>query len=155
MVSLHRDTGYQHLEKLDFSGLAAVSGLSVKLKQVPFWVRLSTGPPMRMVALNGHIDWVITNDLEEKTNRFVAENKTNVRWQIEDFHRSFIQLTGSERCQCRNAQAQRNLLACCYHARISLKINAMKTCKTVYRLRTESFEQYLKLKLQNPQIKPI
>ena len=155
MVSLHRDTGYQHLEELAFLGSTAVSGLSVKLKQVPFLVKLSTGPPTRIVAPNGHIDWVITNDLEEKTNRFVAENKTNVRWQIEEFHRSFKQLTGSERCQCRSAQAQRNHLACCYHAWISLKAKAIKTCKTVYRLRTELFEGYLKLELQSPQIKAV
>ncbi len=150
MVSLHRDTAYQHSDELDFSGSAAVPGLSVKSKQVPFLVRL-----FRIVAPNGHIDWVITNDLEQKTNRFVAQNKTNVRWQVEDFHRSFKQLTGSERCQCRNAQAQRNHLACCYHAWISLKAKAIETCKTVYRLRTGLFEQYLKLELQNPQIKAI
>ena len=73
MVSRHRDTGYQHLDELDFSGSAAVPGLSVKLKQVPFLVRL-----FKIVAPNGHIDWVTTNDLEEKTNRFVAENKCSL-----------------------------------------------------------------------------
>ena len=89
MVSLHRDTGYQHLDTLDFSGSAAISGLLVKLRQVPFLVKLSTGPPTRIVAPNGHIDPLITNDLENKTICFVAENKNNVRWQIEEFHRSF------------------------------------------------------------------
>ena len=150
MVSLHRDTGYQHLDKLDFSGSASVSGLLVKLKQVPFLVKL-----FKIVAPNGDIEWLITNDLGENMNQFVAENKSKVRWQIEEFHRSFKQLTGSERCQCRNAQAQRNHLACCYHAWISLKVKAMKTFKTIYRLRTELFENYLKLALQNPQIKAI
>ena len=37
----------------------------------------------------------------------------NVRWQVEEFHRSFKQLTGSEKCQCRKARSQRNHLACC------------------------------------------
>ena len=31
-----------------------------------------------------------------------------VRWQGEEFHRSFKQLTGAEKCQCRKASAQRN-----------------------------------------------
>ena len=150
MVSLHRDTGYQHLEELAFWGSAVVSGLLVKLKQVPFLVRL-----FKIVTQNGDIDWLITNDLEKKTNRFVAEDKTNIRWQIDDFHRSFKQLTGSERCQCRTAQVQRNHLACCYRAWISLKAKAIKTCKTVYRLRPELVEEYLKLELQNPQIKAV
>ena len=33
-----------------------------------------------------------------------------VRWQVEAFHRSFKQLTGSEKCQCRKTESQRNHL---------------------------------------------
>ena len=68
MVSLHRDTGYQHLEELAFWGSAAVSGLSVKLKQVPFLVKL-----FKIMAPNGHIDWVITNDLERVGKFYIVE----------------------------------------------------------------------------------
>ncbi len=46
----------------------------------------------------------------------LVEATTRTRWQVEEFHRSFKQLTGAERCQCRRAQAQRNHLACCYLA---------------------------------------
>uniref|UniRef100_UPI003743E020 transposase n=1 Tax=Spirosoma profusum TaxID=2771354 RepID=UPI003743E020 len=56
------------------------------------------------------------NDLDASVNRFVAELANDTRWQIETFHRSFKQLTGSERCQCRKARSQRNHLACCYQA---------------------------------------
>ena len=37
-----------------------------------------------------------------------------VRWQVEEFYRSFKQLTEAEKCQCRTANAQRNHLQCCY-----------------------------------------
>ena len=150
MVSLNRETGYQHLEDLTFSGTAAKAGLLVKLKQVPFLVRL-----FKIVALNGGIDWLITNDLRETMTCFVAENRNAVRWQIEDFHRSFKQLTGSQRCQCRNAQAQRNHLACCYHAWVSLQMKARRVMKTMYQVHNDLFRSYLKLELANPHIQAI
>lgn len=150
MVSVSRERGYQHLTELDFSGLAETSGLSVKLKQVPFLVRL-----FKIVALNGDIDWLITNELSETMTRFVAENRNAVRWQIEDFHRSFKQLTGSQRCQCRKAQAQRNHLACCYHAWVSLRLKAKQVLKTIYQVHNDLFTNYLKLELLNPHIKAI
>ncbi|MCY7358633.1 MAG: hypothetical protein LH609_14480 [Rudanella sp.] len=55
LVSLHRDTGYQHLDTLLFDEKTIVTGLSVKLKEVPFLVKL-----FKIVAQNGDIDWVIT-----------------------------------------------------------------------------------------------
>jgi hypothetical protein len=85
--------------------------LLVKLKEVPFMVKL-----FKIVAPNGDIEWVITNDLGHTVNLFVAELKNDNCWQVEDFHRGFKQLTGSEKCQCRKARSQRNHLACCYHA---------------------------------------
>ena len=53
------------------------------------------------MAPDGRIDWVVTNNLDHTVNRFVAELKNDNRWQVEDFHRGFKQLTGSEKCQCR------------------------------------------------------
>ncbi len=150
MVSLNRETGYQHLDELDFAGAGETLGLEVKLKQVPFLVRL-----FKIVALNGDIDWLITNDLGKTMTRFVAENRNAVRWQIEDFHRSFKQLTGSQRCQCRKAQAQRNHLACCYHAWVSLKLKAKQVLQTMYQVHNGLFSNYLKLELSNPHVKAI
>lgn len=155
MVSLSRDSGYEHLNDLDFSGAAGTSGLLVKLKQVPFLVRL-----FKIVSLNGDIEWLITNDLRQAMTRFVAENSSAVRWQIEDFHRSFKQLTGSQPhrrtgCQCRKAQAQRNHLACCYHAWVSLKLRAKQVFKTMYQVHNDLFSNYLKLELSTPHIKAI
>ncbi|AQG82523.1 transposase [Spirosoma montaniterrae] len=150
LVSLHRDTGYQHLDTLLFTEQTLATGLIIKLKEVPFQVKL-----FKMVAPNGDIDWVITNDLAASVNRFVAELANDTRWQIETFHRSFKQLTGSERCQCRKARSQRNHLACCYQAWVALQVKAKQTGKTLYRLRTELFSDYLRNELANPRIKAI
>lgn len=150
LVSLHRDTGYQHLETLVFDEQTLVTGLIIKLKEVPFKVKL-----FKLVALNGDIDWVITNDLDASVNRFVAELANDTRWQIETFHRSFKQLTGSERCQCRKARSQRNHLACCYQAWVALQVKANQVSQTIYQLRTGLFSDYLRLELANPRIRAI
>ncbi len=41
-----------------------------------------------------------------------------------EFHRSFKQLTGSEKYQCRKARSQRNHLSDCYSARVAMKVKA-------------------------------
>jgi hypothetical protein len=82
----------------------------------------------------------------------VAQKANDVRWQIEQFHREIKQLTGSEKCQCRKARSQRNHLAGCYHAWLSLKVKA-KTLKTsLYQIRKNLFSDYLKVELESPGI---
>ena len=70
----------------------------------------------KVVATNGDIDWIITNNLDETVTTQVAQEADDLHWQVEEFHRGLKQLTGSEKCQCRKARSQRNHLACCYHA---------------------------------------
>ena len=147
LVSVGRETGYQHLEELEFSDQTLVKGLVVKLKECPFTVKL-----FKVVAQNGDIDWVITNDLDHAVNLFVAEIKNDNRWQVEEFHRGFKQLTGSEKCQCRKARAQRNHLACCYHAWVSFKVKAKQMKTTVYQVRQSLFTDYLVQQLMNPTV---
>ena len=67
-------------------------------------------------------------------------------------HRGLKQLTGTERCQCRAARAQRNHLACCYHAWVSLKVRAKELGQTRYALRESLFSYYLRTELRNPRI---
>jgi len=150
LVSLHRDTGYQHLDTLVFDEKTLVTGLIIKLKQVPFKVKF-----FKLVAPDGDIDWVITNDLDASVNLFVAQLANHTRGQIETFHRSFKQLTGSARCQCRKARSQRNHLACCYQAWVALQVKAREVKQTIYQLRTALFSQYLTQQLANPTIQAI
>ncbi len=147
LVSVDRNRGYEHLNALFFNQQTLATGLLVKLKEVPFQVKL-----FKLVAPNGDIDWVITNDLGVSVNRFVAELANDNRWQIETFHRSFKQLTGSERCQCRKARSQRNHLGCCYQAWVALQVKAKQVGRTIYQLRTSLFADYLRHELANPRI---
>ncbi len=147
LVSLSKEQGYSHLEELLWTPATLASGILVKLKEVPFSVRL-----FKLVAPNGDIDWVITNDLAETVTAHVAEASSDVRWQVEELHRSLKQLTGSEKCQCRAARAQRNHFACCYHAWVSLKVKAMEFGQTMYELRDSLFSHYLRAELRNPRI---
>jgi hypothetical protein len=148
LVSLSKENGYIHLDELDWTEDRLKNGVIVKLKKVPFKVKL-----FKVVAKNGDIDWIITNDLDETMTVKVAQEADDLRWQVEEFHRELKQLTGSEKCQCRKARSQRNHLACCYHAWLSLKVQANALNKTIYRVRTDLFSDYLRNELRNPTIK--
>jgi hypothetical protein len=65
--SLNKEQGYSHLEELQWTSDRLAHGVVVKLKEVPFKVRL-----FKLVAPNGDIDWIITNDLDE-TVRLLAK----------------------------------------------------------------------------------
>lgn len=147
LVSLSKEEGYVHLDEFEWTPERMKTGVIVKLKKVPFKVKL-----FKVVATNGDIDWVITNDLDETLTTQVAQEADKLRWQVEEFHRELKQLTGSEKCQCRIARSQRNHLACCYHAWISLKVHAKQLKKTLYQVRTDLFSDYLREQLRNPQI---
>ena len=146
-VSLSKETGYQNLEVIEWTPETLISGQLVRIKEIPFWLKL-----FKLVATNGDIEWVITNNLTEDFTRLRAVEAIQVRWQVEEFHREFKQLTGSEKCQCRKARSQRNHLACCYSAWVAIKVKAQEMRKTAYQLRNGLFADYLKLQLRNPMI---
>ena len=146
-VSITKEIGYQDLAELEWSREELISGKSVRLKEVPFWLKL-----FKLVDTNGDIEWVITNKLTDDFTRLRAIEATQVRWQVEDFHRSFKQLTGSEKCQCRKERSQRNHLACCYAAWVAIKVKAAEMKTTMYQVRNGLFVEYLKFQLQNPTI---
>jgi hypothetical protein len=82
-----------------------------------------------------------------------AKEVNDVRWQIEQFHREIKQfLIGFRLCQCRKARPQRNHLACCYQAWISLKAKAKGFKTTLYQIRKNLFYGHLKAELDNPRI---
>ena len=148
LVSVDKDQGYIHLDELKWTPKQLIYGQSVKLKQVPFFVRL-----FKVVATNGDIEWVITNDDTPDFTIDGVKKQQKRRWAIEPFHRELKQLTGSERCQCRKAQSQRNHLACCYHAWLTLKVKAEELQTTLYQVRLQLFQSYLHSELCNPRIR--
>ena len=147
LVSLSKESGYVHLDEIEWTAERLKNGVLVKLKKVPFKVKL-----FKVVAKNGDIDWVITNDPDETMTTKVVQEANDLRWQVEEFHRELKQLTGSEKCQCRKARSQRNHLACSYHAWLSLKVQAKALGKTIYHVRTDLFSEFLRNELRNPTI---
>lgn len=150
MISTSKETGYQHLDELVFDKQTLLWGRVVKLKEVPFMVKL-----FKIVAPNGDIEWVITNNVDHTLDRKSAFSMNQVRWQIEVFHRGFKQVTGSEKCQCRKAISQRNHLACCYHAWVSITVMAKQLKTTIYQVRKKLFHGYLSHELLFPTIKAV
>lgn len=74
LVSLSKEAGYCHLEDIEWTAARLAQGVLVKLKEVPFYVRL-----FKLVAPDGAIDWVIPNDLAETVTAQVAEESSDVR----------------------------------------------------------------------------
>jgi len=148
LISLSKEDGYIHLDEIVWTATQLQNGIIVKLKKVPFKVKL-----FKVVATNGGIDWIITNNLDETVTTQVAQEANDLRWQVEEFHRELKQLTGSEKCQCRQQRSQRNHLACCYHAWLSLKVHAKALRKTLYRTRADLFSDFLRAELRSPTIK--
>ena len=147
MVSFSKEAGYIHLATVTWTAEQLANGQMVKLKEVPFKVRL-----FKVVATNGDIDWVITNSRDETLTTQVAQDASDVRWQIEELHRGLKQLTGTEKCQCRKGRSQRNHLACCYHAWLSLKVHAQQVGKTLYQAKHDLLSDYLRAELRQPRI---
>jgi hypothetical protein len=147
MVSLSKEAGYIHLDQIKWTPEQLENGLMVKLKEVPFKVRL-----FKVVATNGDIDWVITNSPDETLTTQAAQDVSDVRWQVEELHRGLKQLTGTEKCQCRKGRSQRNHIACCYHAWLSLKVKAKELGKTLYQTKRDLLTDYLRAELRQPRI---
>ena len=147
MVSLSKEDGWIHLDEIDWTEERLQNGMMVKLKEVPFKVRL-----FKVVATNGDIDWVITNCPDETLTTQAAQDASDVRWQVEELHRGLKQLTGTEKCQCRKGRSQRNHIACCYHAWLSLKVKANAIGKTLYQTKEDLLSDYLRAELAAPRI---
>lgn len=147
LVSLDDGETFVHLDEVDWTADRLARGIVVRLRKIPFAVKL-----FKLVATNGDIDWVVTNNLDSTLTAEVAQNANDVRWEVEQFHREFKQLTGSEKCQCRKQRSQRNHLANCYHAWITLKARARASKNTIYAVKRNLLRDYLRAELRNPTI---
>jgi hypothetical protein len=147
LVSLSKTGGYIHVQDIEWTPFRLEAGVSVKLKELPFRVQL-----FKVVATNGDIDWIITNNPALDLTAQAVRDTNALRWHIEQFHRELKQLTGSEKCQCRKARSQRNHLGYCYLAWFSLKIQARQLGISLYQVRQRIFDVFLTQALQKPPI---
>ena len=146
---------YVHLKEIEWTAQRLEEGVLVKLKKLPFPVRL-----FKIVAPNGDIEWLITNGSHtgqnEEPPRLTAhevKEKNAVRWHIEQLHRELKQLVGTAKCQCRKARSQRNHLACCYLAWVSIQQRARQIHTTCYQAKHLLWSDFLKSQLAMPTIK--
>ena len=146
LVSVSKEEGYKHLQDIEWTDERLQHGVRVKLKKVPFLVRL-----FKIVAPNGDIDWVITNS-DASLSADDVQDENAVRWQVEQLHRELKQLTGIEKCQCRKQRPQRNHIACCYQAWLAIKTKADEVGKTLYALVGDLLYEYLSAELRDPRI---
>ncbi len=154
LVSLSKEEGYVHLDQLVWSEEQLKHGMLVKLKELPFKVRLfKVALPDGSIEGVERVEWVITNaDRPDDPTTHSVQQENEVRWQVEQLHRELKQLTGIEACQCRKARAQRTHIASCYHAWLSLKVIAKRLSKTIYQVKSDLFSDYLRAQLRNPAI---
>jgi SRSO17 transposase len=145
LVSLDDGETWLHLQDIAWTDEMNQQGIIVRLSKIPFAVKL-----FKLVATNGDIDWVVSNNLDSTITTQVAQDANDVRWEVEQFHRELKQLTGSEKCQCRKQRSQRNHLANCYHAWATLKVKARQAQKTVYQLKHNLLREYLRAELREP-----
>jgi hypothetical protein len=125
--------------------------VSIKQQPVPFRVQL-----FKVVATNGDVDWVITNlptyDPQRPLTAEVVAHHQDVSRQIEQLHRELKQLTGTAKCQCRKARAQRNHITCCYLAIIAIHRKAREWATTAYAAVKRLLRVYLIAEFQHPGI---
>jgi hypothetical protein len=139
-------TGTEFLEKLEGDEQQLAQGQLVKLKELPFLVRL-----FKIVAPNGDTLGLITNQPLFNSAR-VTKQANDVRWQIEQLHRELKQLTGSAKCQSRKERAQRTPIALCYQAWLAIKVKAQALLQSSYLVVNDLFSDYLQAELPNPRI---
>lgn len=96
LIAEHRgEHAFQRIDSLDWTAEELASGKPVRLND--FWHKATL---YRVETLPGRIEHIVTN-AKTPPNANGARQECRIRWKIEQFHRELKQLTGIEKCQCR------------------------------------------------------
>ena len=106
----------------------------------------------RVLVSTHRTDYFVTNELVQNDTP-AAEQESNVRWLIEQFHREAKQPTGLQACQCRLARSQRNHIALALRTWTCLKRLAYQTKSTVYHLKQSLLDDYMRRELAQPTLR--
>lgn len=139
---------YQRVDQLRWSPESQLQGQDIHLKDFPKGHRLHL---FRLVLSTKRTDYVVTNDVTQTTTHG-TQKVCGVRWRIEEVHREAKQVTGLEAGQCRKARIQRNHIACCFLVWYRLKELAYATGRTLYQIKYEQLDEYMKAQLRNPSV---
>lgn len=139
---------YQPVSYLSWSGQEVAQGKLIKVHKLP---QATYFKLFRVLVSTHRTDYIITNDLTQQDTA-TAEEKSGIRWTVEQFHREDKQITGLECCQCRLARSQRNHIALATLTWLRFKQLAYQTSKTVYQLKQGLLDDYLRNELRNPSL---
>jgi len=142
------DSPYCRVDDLNWTPHELTHGKLVKIKGFPKHHKVKL---FRVEVSNNRTDWVVTNDLSQDSTQD-AQKVCALRWKIEQFHREIKQVTGIEKCQCRNARIQRNHITCAVLVWIRLTHLARKTCSNVYKIKHDLLSGYLRQELRSPSV---
>jgi hypothetical protein len=146
------DTGgvekYKQIQALNWTEKDLEKGKLIKIKKFPQSKKVQL---FRVTISNDRTEYIATNDLSETSIKSV-QAICKFRWKIEEFHREIKQLTGIEKCQCRQAIIQKNHIACSLLVWNFLKKTARKIGHNVYQIKTKWLSDCLAKELENPSL---
>jgi hypothetical protein len=140
---------YQRVDSLTWSADELSHGKRIKIRGFPKDHKVCL---FRVEVSTHRTDGVVTNDPTQDSTK-ATQKACGFRWKIEQLHREGKQVTGLERCQCRNARIQRNHIGCALLVWVRLKELAVHTGRTVYQLKHRLLDDYLIQQLKSPTLK--
>ena len=148
LVSTSVETPYQRVEALTWTQTQSIEGQRVHIKKFPKGHQVKV---FRIASDSGRTEYIATNDLSQSDAQ-ATQQKSRLRWKIEQLHRELKQTTGIDKCQSRKHRAQRNHIACCFWVWVSLTRAARAAGQTIYQLKESLLDDYIRQQLQKPSI---
>ena len=139
---------YQRVDNLEWSKAEQQHGKVIKIKGFPAEHKVKV---FRVVLSTQRTDYVVTNEMAQDHVQ-VVQDVCGFRWQVEQFHRETKQLTGIEGNQCRKARIVRNHIGCAILVWVRLKQVAVETQRTIYRVKHDLLDDYLRQQLISPDV---
>jgi len=139
---------YQRVDSLEWTKAEQQQGKLIKIKGFPAEHKVKV---FRVVLSTQRTDYVVTNEMAQD-NVEVIQEVGGFRWKVEQFHRETKQLTGIEGSQCRKARIVRNHIGCAILVWVRLKQVAVETHRTIYRVKHELLNDYLRQQLKSPDV---
>lgn len=143
------DQAYGRVDSLTWTATDLQQGKFIKIKGFPANHKVKV---FRVVLSTQRTDYIVTNELAQDNSQ-VVQDVCAFRWKVEQFHRETKQLTGIEACQCRKARTVRNHIGCAILVWVRLKQVALETQRTLYRVKHDLLDDYLRQQLKSPTVK--
>ena len=139
---------YQRVDSLKWTEIEQQQGKVIKIKGFPAEHKVKL---FRVVLSTQRTDYIVTNEMAQN-NVKVVQDVCGFRWKVEQFHRETKQLTGLEGNQCRKARIVRNHIGCAILVWVRLKQVAVETQRTIYRVKHDLLDDYLRSQLKSPSV---